>query len=105
MKDSEFFFDYSHLLYFKCQKINPICGKSSIDSPDWIKCKKAKINPLNKKYNKCFQYVLTVALNYEEMNKDPQKIKKVKPFKNKYDFKRTNFLSEKMIGKKVRKMI
>ena len=27
---------------------------SYIDSPDWIKIKKATINPVNKKDNKCF---------------------------------------------------
>ena len=40
--------------------------RSFIDSPDWIKKKKAKINP-NNKDDKCFQYVATVALNYEEI--------------------------------------
>ena len=29
--------------------------------PDWIKNKKATINPINKKDNKCFQYVVTVV--------------------------------------------
>ena len=34
MKDSEFIFDYVHLLYYKCNKINPnLCG-SYIDPPD-----------------------------------------------------------------------
>ena len=36
---------------------------SYIDSPDWIKSKKATINTINKKDNKCFQYAVTVALN------------------------------------------
>ena len=36
-KGSEFFFDYVHLLYYKCHKINPNCGGSYIDFPDWIK--------------------------------------------------------------------
>ena len=45
-----------------------------IDSPDWIKNKKATINPINKKDNKCFQYPVTNALNYEEIKKDPQRI-------------------------------
>ena len=36
---------------------------SYIDSPDWIKNKKATINTINKKDNKCFQYAVTVALN------------------------------------------
>ena len=40
MKGSEFVFDYVHLLYYKCHKINPSPGGSYIDSPDWIKTKK-----------------------------------------------------------------
>ena len=36
----EFAFDYVHLLYYKCHKINPIRVGSYIDSPDWIKTKK-----------------------------------------------------------------
>ena len=37
MKGSEFVFDYVYLLYYKCHKINPNCGGSYIDSPNWIK--------------------------------------------------------------------
>ena len=65
MKGSEFVFDYVQLLYYKCHKINPIHCGSYIDSPDWIKIEKATINLINKKDNKCFQYAVTVALNYE----------------------------------------
>ena len=46
---------------------------------------KAAINPINKKDNKCFQYAVTIALNYEEIKKDPQEITKMKPFINKYN--------------------
>ena len=46
--------------------------KSYIDSPDCIKNKKATINPINKKDNKCFQYAVKIALNHEEIKKDPQ---------------------------------
>ena len=50
MKGSEFVFDYFHLLYYKCHKINPNhVDDSYIDSPDLIKNKKATINPINKK--------------------------------------------------------
>ena len=42
MKSSEFVFDYAHLLYYKCHKLNPNCGGSYIDSPDWLKNKKQK---------------------------------------------------------------
>ena len=66
MKGSEFVFDYVYLLYWKCHKINLNHGGSYIDSPDWLKNKKAKINPINKKDNKCFQCAVTVALNHEK---------------------------------------
>ena len=66
-----------------------------MDSPDWIKNKKATIIPINKKYNKCFQYAVTVALNHEEIGKNPEKITKVKPFINKYKWKGIIFPSEK----------
>ena len=68
-------------------KTNPNCGGSHIDSPDWIKSKKATINPINKKDNKCIQYSVTVALNYEEIKKYLQIKVKIKPFVNKYNRK------------------
>ena len=37
MKVNNFIFDYVNLLHYKCHKINPNCGWSYIDSPDWIK--------------------------------------------------------------------
>ena len=52
MKGSEFVFDYVHLLYNKCYKVNPNCSGSYIDSPYWIKNKKATI--INEKDKKCF---------------------------------------------------
>ena len=49
------------------------------------KNKKATINHINKKDNKCFQYAVAVALNYEEIKKDPQRVTKIKPFINQYN--------------------
>ena len=72
MKASNFVFDYVNLMYYKWQKINLIHGGSYIDSHDWIKNKKATINPINKKSNKCFQYGGTVELNHEKIGKHPE---------------------------------
>ena len=69
MKGGEFVFDYVHLLCYKCLKIDPNRGGSYIDSPDWIKNKKPKINLTTREDNKCFQYAVTVALNHEEIKK------------------------------------
>ena len=55
MKGSEFVFDYIHLLHYKCHETNSNRGGSYIDSPDWIKNKKATINCINKEENNCFQ--------------------------------------------------
>ena len=54
------------MLYYKCHKINFKCGGSYIDFLEWIKKKKATINPKNTD-KKCFQYAATAALNYEEI--------------------------------------
>ena len=63
MEGSEFVFDYVQLLYYKCHKISLNRGGSYKDSTVWIKNKKATIKPINKKDNKCFQYIVTVTLN------------------------------------------
>ena len=51
-----------------------------------------KTNPKNAKDNKCFQYALTVALNYEKIKEDHQRITKIKPFVDQYNWNEINFL-------------
>ena len=51
-------------MYCKCHKVNFKRGGSYIDSPDWIKS---------------FQYAATVALNYEEIKWNPEKVSNIKP--------------------------
>ena len=81
-------------MYYKCHKINSNRGGSYIDSPDWIKSKQASINPITKKDKKCFQYVVTVPLNYEEIKRDPQRITKINAFINKYNWEGIHFPSK-----------
>ena len=82
MRRSDFIFDSVQLMYYKCYQVNFKRGGSYIDSPDWIKKKKATINSKNT-YDKCFQYAVTVALNYEEIKWNPEVISNIKPFMNK----------------------
>ena len=91
---SEFVFDTADLLYYKCHQISLNCVGSHIDSPKWVKVKKATIDPKNND-DKCFQYALTVALNYQSIKKDPQRISKMKPFIDQYNWKEINFPSHK----------
>ena len=48
------------------------------------------INPKNADY-KCFQYPVTVALNYGEIKWNPERVSNIKPFTNKYNWKITNY--------------
>ena len=59
-------------------------GSSNIECPKWLKNKKATINPKNND-DKCFQYALTTALNYQNIKNDHQKHRKIKPFINQYN--------------------
>ena len=65
-RGSDFISDSFQLMYYKSHTVNFKRGGSYIDSPDWIKRKKATINPKNTD-DKYFQYAVTVALNYEEI--------------------------------------
>ena len=79
-KRSDFVFDSVNLLYHQRHKISPKrTGSSYIESPEWLKNKKATINPKNSD-NNCFQYAITIALNHQSIKKDPQRISKIKPF-------------------------
>ena len=69
MKGSELLFDSVDLLYYKLHKISLKRGGSYIDSPEWLKDKKATIH-LKNNCDKCFQYSITVALNHEKFKKD-----------------------------------
>ena len=62
------------MLHYKCHKINFKCGGSYTDFLEWIKKKKATINPKNTD-EKCFQYAATAALNYEEIESHPESFK------------------------------
>ena len=79
MRGSEFIFDSTDALYYDLNKISLTRGKSYIDSPKWLKNKKATINPKNND-NKCFQYAITAALNHKQIKKDLQRISKIRPF-------------------------
>ena len=58
-----------------------------------MKIKKATINPKNED-NKCFQYAATVALSYNEIKCNTERVSNIKPFINKYNWKGINYLSK-----------
>ena len=67
-----------------------IISNTFIESPEWIKNKKCKMNPQNKD-NECFLYSITVALNYQNIKNNPERISKIKPFINSLNWDNINF--------------
>ena len=51
----------------------------------------------------CFQNVLNDSLDYQKIKKDPQKISKLKPYINQYNWKDIKFPSDKEDWKKFEK--
>ena len=94
MTGSEFIFDRVDALYYNLNKISLSTGGSYLDSNEWLKSKKATINPENND-EKCFQYALTVALNYEQIKKYPQRTSKINPFIDQYNWKEIDFPPQK----------
>ena len=90
MDGSHFTFDSVNALYYKLNKVSLSRGRSYIDSPEWLKNKKATINPKDND-DKCFQYALTVALNHEQIKNYPERISKIKPFIDQYNWKEIDF--------------
>ena len=80
----DFIFDCVYLLDCKYLKINFKRDGSYIDSLDWMKNKKATINPTNER-DKCSQCTVRIPLNHEEIKKDMQRITKIKAFIDKYN--------------------
>ena len=86
MRRSEFVFDSVDLSHNNLHKISLNRGGSYIDSPEWLKNKKAKINPKNYD-DKCSQYTITASLNYKQIKSHPERVSKIKPFIDLYSWK------------------
>ena len=99
MRGSEFEFDGVNFLYYDFNKTSINRGGSYIDSPKWLKDKKSTINPKNND-DKCFQYAATLALNLDKIKKDPQRVSKIKPFIEKYNWEDIDFPSTSKDWKK-----
>ena len=60
--------------------------KSYIKSSEWLKNKKATIDPKNEDGDNCLQYAVPAALDHKNIGRDPQTISKIKPFITKYNW-------------------
>ena len=95
MKGSDFIFNGINYLYYDLNRITISKGGSYRESPKWFKDKKCTINQKNID-NKCFQYATTLALNFNNIDKQyHQRISKIKPFTDNYNWNDINFPAAK----------
>ena len=87
-------------MYYSLHKTKLRRGRSYIKSPKWLKNKRAIINPSNKRDGNCFQCALTLALNHQNIERDDQRISKIKPFINHYNWNDIDFPSHQTDWKK-----
>ena len=101
MRGSEFEFDGVNFLYYDFNKTSINRGGSYIDSPKWLKDENSTINPKNND-DKCFQYAVTLALNLDKLKKKNKKnrVSKIKPFIEKYNWEDIDFPSTSKDWKK-----
>ncbi|XP_057308440.1 uncharacterized protein LOC130646281 [Hydractinia symbiolongicarpus] len=65
-------------------------GLSYIETQKWIATKKAIINP-NNNDEECFRWALVAALHHEDIAKDPQRISKLRPYIDRYNWQGIEF--------------
>ena len=75
-RGSKFTHESVVLLYYQFQKIDIRRAESYIKSPDWLVNTGAITNSKKEKDTKCFQYAITIALNYNKIKKNICKIQK-----------------------------
>ena len=71
--ESGFTLDKIMHLYINVHRLVLTRGSSYIELPEWLKSKKAVINPQNKD-EECFKWTVIEALHHEEIKHHPERI-------------------------------
>ena len=86
-------------LYIKFHKLLLTPGGSYTELPEWLKSKKAVINPQNKD-EECFKWTVNEALHHKQIKHHPERISLLRPYENQYNWKGLEFpVSIKKIDK------
>ena len=61
-------------------------GSTYIELPVWIANKKAVINPKNENDEECFKWAVTAALHHKDIKCNPERISKLRPYADQYNW-------------------
>ena len=99
LRDSKFVFDRIIHTDISIHRLNLTRGSSYIPLPDWLAKKKAIINPKNLD-EKCFKWSIIAALKWEEIDRDHQRVSKLRRYEGEFDWSVMSFpVSTKDINK------
>ena len=90
MPESGFSLDNIMHLYINFHRLVLTQSSSYIELPEWLKSKKAMINPQNK-YAECFKWAVIAELHHEEIKLHPERISLLKPYENQYNWEGLEF--------------
>ena len=90
LSDSKFIFDEVVHMDVDFHRLNLMRGSSYLPRPDWLASKKAIINPSNEDLE-CFKWAVITATKWKEINKNPQRIPKLKSLETDFDWSGIRF--------------
>ena len=89
--DSRFVFDEVLHIDVDFHQLNLTRGSSYLLLPEWLACKKVIINPKNADLE-CFKWAVIAASRWEEIDRDLQRISRLKKFEADFDWSGIGFL-------------
>ena len=90
LSDSKFIFDEVRHMDVDFHRFNLTRGSSYLPLPDSLARKKMIINPHNEDLE-CFKWAVIAAMRWEEIDRDPQRISKLKRFEIDFDWTGVGF--------------
>ena len=85
LRDSKFVFDKILHTDISNHRLILTRGSSYIKLPDWLVKKKAILNPKNLD-EKCFKWAVIAGLKWEEIDRDHQRVSKLRRYENEFDW-------------------
>ena len=90
LRNSKFVFDRVLHMDIDFHRFNLTRGSSYVLLPDWLMKKKAIINPKNSDME-CFIWAVIAAMKWEEIDRDHQRVSKLKRYEKEFDWSGLEF--------------
>ena len=84
LRNSKFVFNRVLYMDIDFHRLNLTRGSSHVPLPDWLMKKNAIINP-KKSDTKCFKWAVIAAMKWEEIDRDHQRVSKLKRYEKEFD--------------------